>query len=202
MNAGANPLPNLPVHMIRQDMKGYPAFALPAGYGFRLYRPGDEAIWTRLQRAAEPFFPIEDSLFQEQFGDFLQALPDRMAFVETAQGEAVATITAWWKPNWRNSGDWGQIHWVAVAPHHQRKGLSKAMMTWVMDRLARTHTRAMLGTSTGRVWAIHVYLTFGFTPLLDELSEPEVRNAWIQLQRRLGHSILARTLHQLDERDK
>lgn len=202
MNNPHEPLPNLPVHMVRQDLKEFPHYPLPAGYRFRLYQPGDRAIWTRLQRAAEPFFAIENSLFQEQFGEFLHELPDRMTFVETAQGEPVATITAWWQADWRNTGDWGQIHWVAVVPEHQQQGLSKAMMTWAMERLARTHTRAMLGTATGRVWAIHVYLNFGFLPLANELYEPEGRNAWEQLQRRLRHPILAQWLRSFNNKDR
>ena len=44
------------------------------------------------------------------------------------------------------------------------EGLRKPMMTRAMQRLAESHPNAMLGTSTGRIWALKVYLDFGFYP--------------------------------------
>lgn len=186
--------PNVSVHMLRQGLDDFPHYQLPVGYTFRTYRPGDEVVWIRLQRAAEPFFTIEDDLFHQQFGQHPHALLDRMFFVETASGEPVATITAWWQENWQNRGQWGQIHWVAVHPRHQRQGISKAMMTRAMQRLARDHWRAMLGTSSGRIWAIKVYLDFGFHPDVEELHEEKIREAWRTLQAELAHPLLGEYL--------
>jgi hypothetical protein len=69
------------------------------------------------------------------------------------------------------------------------------MMTHAMTRLAASHPTAMLGTSTGRTWALKVYLDFGFYPDPDELeAKPEVRDAWQALQTRLNHPLLAHSL--------
>jgi GNAT superfamily N-acetyltransferase len=189
-------LPNVAVHMIRTCIEPFPRRSLAPGYRFRTYRPEDRATWTYLQRAAEPFFAVDDDLFQREFGDRLDALPDRMFFVETDSGLDVGTITAWWQPDWRECGDWGQIHWVAVHPDYQRLGISTALLTCAMQRLNKSHRRAMLGTSTGRVWALKAYLDFGFYPLPRELDDPEILEAWQQVQKMLRHPLLGSRLNQ------
>jgi GNAT superfamily N-acetyltransferase len=186
---------NVPVHMARPDVRDYPACALPAGYHFRTYGAGDEAHWTALHRAAERFFPIDDAMFGREFGEHMDALADRMFFVETDDGLVVASITAWWERDRHNPQERGRIHWVVVHPDHQRRGLSKPMMTRAMQRLAQSHSAAMLGTSSGRPWALKVYLDFGFGPDMDELAaKPEVAAAWRSVQELLQHPRLAAAL--------
>jgi hypothetical protein len=69
------------------------------------------------------------------------------------------------------------------------------MMTHAMNRLAQSHPNAMLGTSTGRIWAIKVYLDFGFYPDPRELeAKPEVIEGWTQVQAQLNHPLLTKSL--------
>ena len=133
-------------------------------------------------------------MVQRQFGDRLPALPNRMYFVETEVGRAIASITAWWDANWRDTGDWGRIHWVVVHPDYQRRGLTKPMMTHAMRRLAQSHARATLGTSAGRPWAVKVYLDFGFMPDPAELSDPKIYQAWQDVQTIIQHPVLQTVL--------
>ncbi|NJN81934.1 MAG: GNAT family N-acetyltransferase [Caldilineaceae bacterium] len=175
-------------------MREIPQFALPAGYHFRGFRPGDDRTWTAIVRAAEPFQTIADDLFGREYLANAGALPERMFFVATDAGDDVATISAWWQSDWRNPHDAGRIHWVAVRPDHQGRGPSKAMMTQAMNCLARHHDRAMLATSSGRVWAIKVYLDFGFLPDPQQLDLGEVAAAWRQLQDSLHHPRLVAAL--------
>lgn len=186
---------NVSVHMVRDDMVDFPHFELPAGYRFRAFREGDDVTWTELQAAAEPYIDVTPALFVKEYGEHLDALPERMFFVETDAGKAVASISAWWDRDRHNPNERGRIHWVVVHPSQQRRGLTKPMMTYAMQRLAASHPSAMLGTSTGRIWAIKVYLDFGFYPDPAELAaKPEVRAAWIDLQARLNHPLLAKSL--------
>lgn len=185
---------NVDVHMICEPMGAFPMRTLPPGYRFRAYQPGDEATWTEIQRAAEPFFAIKDTLFRQEYGDDETALAERMIFVESADGSPAGTITAWRQHDWRGRGAWGQIHWVAVHPHHQRRGISAAMMTEAMARLQRWHGRAMLGTATGRIWAIKVYLDFGFRPDPSELADPSILAGWRSVDEQIHHAGLA-TIH-------
>lgn len=174
-------------NMVRARLDNFPVYTLPAGYHFRTYQPGDDHIWTEIQLAAEPFIKFDDTMFDRQFGDQRAALPDRMFFVETEEGRAVGSITAWWDANWRNTGDWGRIHWVVIHPDYQRRGLAKPMMTHAMRRLAQSHTRATLGTSSGRPWAVKVYLDFNFIPDPAERSNPQIREAWRMVQTIIHH---------------
>jgi GNAT superfamily N-acetyltransferase len=186
---------NVSFHMVRDDVADFPIYELPPGYRFRMYREGDEETWMELQRAAEPFFEVKPELFMREYGEHLDALPDRMFFVETLDGEPAASISAWWEKDRHNPMERGRIHWVVVHPKHQRRGITKPMMTRAMQRLALSHPAAMLGTSSGRIWAVKVYLDFGFYPDPTEMAEkPEVAAAWRQLQEILHHPLLAKNL--------
>jgi hypothetical protein len=48
------------------------------------------------------------------------------------------------------------------------------MMARAMTRLAQSHSGAVLGTSSGRLGAVKVYLDFGFRPEPAELNKPEM----------------------------
>lgn len=181
-------------NMVRQNLEKIPYFDLPRGYRFRTYANGDEDRWTGLQKAAEPFLTVSDDLFVRQFPQNQAALTDRMFFVEDAAGDVVGSITAWWKSDWNDPANPGRIHWVVVHPTHQRQGLSKPMMTHAMQRLAQSHTSAMLGTSSARLWAVKVYLDFGFGPDKTELADPQILGAWRDIQGRLRHPGLTGTL--------
>jgi GNAT superfamily N-acetyltransferase len=186
---------NVSVHMVRDDVADFPHYELPSGYRFRMFREGDDLIWTELQAAAEPFFEVKPELFVKEYGEHLDALADRMFFVETLEGESVASISAWWERERHNPMERGRIHWVVVHPKHQRRGITKPMMTRAMQRLALSHPSAMLGTSTGRIWALKVYLDFGFYPDPVEVeNKPEVAEAWRAVQEQLHHPLLAKNI--------
>ncbi|HEY6738105.1 MAG TPA: GNAT family N-acetyltransferase, partial [Actinopolymorphaceae bacterium] len=186
---------NVSVRMVRDDLVDFPVHDLPEGYRLRRYRDGDEATWTALQAAAEPYLEVTPELFGREYGAHRDALPDRMFFVETVGGEPAGSISAWWEQDRYAPNERGRVHWVVVHPDHQRRGLTKPMMTRAMQRLAESHRGAMLATSTGRVWALKVYLDFGFRPDPVELRDkPEVALAWRAVQERLNHRLLAECL--------
>lgn len=186
-------LPNVEVTMVRATLLDIPIYPLPPGYRARMYREGDAETWTAIQLAAEPFIKVTPELFWSQYGDALDALPDRMFFIETDAGEPAASISAWWERDRNNPDDRGRIHWVVVHPAHQRRGLTKPMMTLAMQRLARSHRAAMLGTHAVRPYAIKVYLDFGFLPDEAEMrAKPEVAEAWHLLATQLPHPELVR----------
>ena len=109
------------VHLIRPTLDDLPGWPLPDGYSVRAYQEGDITTWVNLHLDAEPFFRVSAGHFLESFGDHLDALPDRMFFVQSEQGEDVGTVTAWWQDDWAGRGQWGQIHWVVVARAHQKE---------------------------------------------------------------------------------
>ena len=74
------------------------------------------------------------------------------------------------------------------------RGLSKAMMARAMTRLAQSHSGAVLGTSSGRLGAVKVYLDFGFRPEPGELDKPEIVQAWRDVRSVIGHAALEQWL--------
>lgn len=175
------------VQMVCDEFDDVPQVALPAGYRFRAYRDGDDDVWMTVQRAAEPLINIVDELFETEYGAHRGALAERMWFVETDEGTPVGSISAWWESGPDVPNDRGRIHWVVVHPEHQRRGLSKPMMTLAMNYMAEHHPGAVLGTSSGRPWAVKVYLDFGFLPDPTQLVEAETLQAWRDVQSVIEH---------------
>ncbi|HSV73029.1 MAG TPA: GNAT family N-acetyltransferase [Chthonomonadales bacterium] len=172
--------------MVRRNLRGIPDCPLPAGYLFRRYLPGDGALWTDIQRDAEPYGPIDDDLFGEQFGDHLPSMPHRCVFVVDQKGAAVATATAWWRDD-ASGPDAGRVHWVAVRRAHQGRGIARPLVAQALHILSGLHDRAVLDTATERLAAIKVYLDLGFEP--DE-DAPEANQAWREVAGRLHHPAL------------
>ena len=177
---------NYSVRMIREHMENIPQFPIPRGFAIRNYRPDEGHIWTRIQKAAEPYINIDDGLFAREFKRDFLAMEDRSFYLTTEAGEEIGTITAWWQPD-MDGKTWGQIHWVAIHPDYQGNGLSKPMMSVAMTRLKESHECCFLDTSTGRMPAIKLYLDFGFTP---DLSRENSREAWTQVASVLEHPLL------------
>ncbi len=165
---------NIPLIMVREDMKNIPQYPLPDGYRMRLYRPGDKDTWVRLQRVSDSR-PNAGEIFERAFGADVSALEQRCYFLTAPDGCDVGTITAWYERNYHRRR-WGLIHWVAIVPEHRRKGLSKPMMTIAMNRLgALGHRRALLRTETSRIPAIKTYLDFGFVP---DMTSKDADRGW------------------------
>lgn len=179
------------VLMLRPNLDAIPQVPFPDGYGIRGMTVEDIALWTDIQRDAEPYFPIGAELFRSEFGDDLGALPWRCFIVTDPKGLGVGTMSAWYNRDFHGE-DWGRIHWVSVRPRCQGKGLAKAALSYAMNRLAEWHRRAYLVTSTERVGAIALYLNFGFVP---DLTPANAHAAWTDLATRLQHPALQRALN-------
>lgn len=190
--------PNVPVLMVRDNLHDLPRFPLPSGFTIRAMTGPDEApLWTAVQHDAERFFPIADDLFARQFGNDPEGIAARCYLVvEEVTGAAVGTISAWYgdgegaaRPEMARFGrDWGRIHWVAVRPAFQGRGLARAALAFILQHLVELgHEAAYLETSTGRLAAIKLYLDAGFTP---DLTPEGAREAWQSVATRLPHPLL------------
>jgi GNAT superfamily N-acetyltransferase len=160
---------NLPVKMTRANLDDLPAFVMPDGFSLRWYRPGDEARWLRIHLAADHFnqFTLNTlKLFRAQFGLDEVLLSRRQCYLLNPLAEVVGTGTAWFNDDFEGAR-WGRVHWMAIAPEFQGRGLGRVLLTAICQRLRELdHERAYLTTSTARVPAIRLYLKFGFEPLV------------------------------------
>ena len=177
---------DISVGMERPNMRGIPVHELPKPYTFRPYRIGDAERWVHVQRTAN--IGIGDVSMQTWINDFSkheELMPERSWFVINGKGEDVASISAWWRD--RPEGEQGLIHWVAVLPECQGKGIGKAIMTRAMLWLAEAYDSAYLVTSIVRIPAIKIYLDFGFAP---DMKRERAEEAWTLVREKLRHPLL------------
>jgi len=166
------------VRMHCPDLTATPAFALPSGYTLRTYRPGDETAWVEIHRLADRLNPSSLELFARHFGEAREELPRRQLLLLSPAGIAVGTATAWFGTD-RDGRLAGRVHWVAIVPAEQGRGLAKPLLAAVCRRLLELgHRQAYLTTSTLRVPALNLYFLFGFLP---ELTPGADRQAWAGL---------------------
>ena len=178
---------NMTVNMIRPHLRDIPEVPFPEGYSVRALRRNEGGLWEDIWRDAEQFFKIENGLFEREFGDDPAAIERRCYIITAPDGVAAATISAWYSRD-IDGLDYGRIHWVATRKAYQGKGIMRAGLSYTLRQMAQWHTRAVLGTSTGRVAAIKLYLDYGFVP---DMTAPNAREAWTSFRKKLNHPALA-----------
>ena len=174
--------------MVRPSLEGVGDLPVPPGYRIRAFRPGDERWWARVETAAGEFADEARALerFASEFGPHASEMTERCLLLESEGGEVVGTTTAWRDPGFQGK-DYGRIHWVAVVPAHQGKGLGRLLVVKALLLLRRRHERAYLTTQTSSWIAVHLYLTLGFVPFL---TAPEQEEGWALLRREASHPLL------------
>ncbi|NLF31535.1 MAG: GNAT family N-acetyltransferase [Planctomycetes bacterium] len=178
----------LPIMMVRPTLDGIPEHPLPDGYSIRPYVDGDKQAWVSLWQAAEPFLTITPETFDVEFGEDLPAMEKRCLFLVAPDGGDVGTATAWYTRKYQGKA-WGRVHWVAILPAYQGRGLAKPLMSAVLKRMrALGHRRAVLQTQTPRLAAIRTYLDFGFRP---DMTAENAEHAWDVVRSALKHEALA-----------
>ena len=153
------------VWMTRADLEDIPAFDLPDSYEIRSFLAGDDQVWWDIHERADPMLTHRTGTHSEFFGDDLQQLNARQFFLFTPDGQSIGTASAW-----LDSAAVGRVHWVAIVPSFQGRGLAKPLLSHILLSLRELgHTSAVLDTSTQRPRAISLYEKFGFVvdPLED-----------------------------------
>lgn len=163
-------IPHKNILMKRPKGTPIPEFELPPGFSFHHYEPGNEADWCRIETSVGEFENEEKAweYFKGEFAPYPEELKRRMIFVRDASGELIATSSAWWN----DKGDRRVpiLHWVAVAPSAQGKGIGKAVVTEGIKRMVALEGDAdmYLSTQTWSYKAINIYRRAGFEFLKHE----------------------------------
>lgn len=161
---GMTNTPIIPMFMVNRNTAQAPRYEMPVGYHMRFYRKGDVATWVRIQAAAEKFsVPSADDFAKSMPGDdgYLAA---RVMFLVDPAGDDVGTITAW-DDSGLDGTPMGHIHWVAIVPAAQGRGLGKPMMSAALEVMCRRgDTAAWLETHNVRIPALNLYLQLDFAP--------------------------------------
>ena len=165
--------------MIRPNMDNIPVYPLPDSYSIRAYTPGDENSWVELQSRTDKFNKIDIDLFHKSFGYDTEILSKRILFLLNPHGKIIGTASAWFNDDYHGE-KYGRIHWVAIHPDYQGKGLSKPLLSAACKKLVSLgHCKTYLTTSSARIAAINLYLKFGFEP---EINTPEDKIIWKSIQ--------------------
>jgi predicted GNAT family acetyltransferase len=138
-----------------------PEFSLPEGYRILPFHTGDERYWLNIHLRADKYSKIDKQLHYRQFGDDQNVLRQRQFFIHY-KDRVIGTASAWFNKKYKD-GTFGQVHWVAIDPEHQGKGLAKPLLATVLRRLQELgYQKAMLFTDSRRPVAIMLYEKFGF----------------------------------------
>lgn len=141
--------------------------ALPDGFGYKLFVPGDGLRWSAIEAAVHEFESQADALahFNTEFLPYEGELTRRMAFITNADSRAVADATAWWLDD-DSLGRVALLHWVAVMPSFQGMGLGRAVTCKALSLFPAVGPSGdiWLTTQTWSHVAIGLYLSLGFAP--------------------------------------
>ena len=155
--------------------------SLPPGYALRTYRPGDEDAWLAILNTGDFGVWDRDRLDRMLAGE-RAPLPREAIFFATRDDVPVGTACVFQGP--LESGEVGELGWVAVHPDHRGRGLGlaicRAALTFVRDRGLHY---CYLGTEDFRLAAIKTYLQLGFQP---EILDPTQSARWAALRRAVG----------------
>ena len=137
--------------MLRGEITGMEEISLPAGYHYETYRDGDRDAWIEIEKSAKEFDTWEQGLdaWKRYYAEHTDELPARMAFVVNEAGEKVATATAFYDIRGIDQSGDGWLHWVAVRREDQGKGLSKPLISHVIQIMKRLgYSYAKIPTQT------------------------------------------------------
>jgi GNAT superfamily N-acetyltransferase len=167
------------VRMGRENLDNIPEYSLPVGYSIRWYQPGYEKHWQTIQSLADEYTRVTPDLFEEQFGTDKKLLSERQCFLYNCGDNVIGTATAWFDNSEERSH--GRIHWLAIIPKQQGKGLAKPLLTITCKRLKELgHVKTYLTTQSVRLPAINLYAKFGFAPVIDSDRDREI---WEKLRK-------------------
>lgn len=188
-----------------------PYFPLPEGYKFVFYGQGygqgDRDNWIDIEKSAKEFLNYNQGLdaWNRYYANNEDSLFNRMVFIENANGEKVATATAYYDITGRDKSGDGWLHWVAVRREYQGKGLSKPLISYVLGIMREFgYTHAKIPTQTTTWLACKIYLDFGFVPLPQNAVNS--RNGWRIIKALTNHAALSSfdsaTINEIIEQSK
>ncbi|MEM8861745.1 MAG: GNAT family N-acetyltransferase [Chloroflexota bacterium] len=150
----------------------------------RFFEDGESSTWIELQQASDPFFTATADILNKTMPGSTEYRAERIMFLVDPAGHDIGSIAAW-QTTEITEEEIGQIHWVAILPEAQGRGLSVPMLGAACHRLQEMgHRQACLSTNMKRLPAVNLYLKFGFKPQLDS---EEQKIGWEKIKPRLKY---------------
>lgn len=152
--------------MFLSSVQSSPTYNLPTGFSIRMFDHdnNDHLTWAEIEVAAGEFSDVQNAL--EKFSSWTQELPDEISkrclfLVDQSNQKDIGTITAW-----EGAGEYanlGRVHWVAIIPEYQGRGLAKPLLSSALHLMKGKYDEAYLKTYDSKSKAIALYESFGFT---------------------------------------
>lgn len=166
-------IPYIGILMVKNNPGEYPEYRLPAGYSFVHYKKGYESYWAKLHLILDQFDTTEEAqnYYRNEFLVSIDNLYKKGIFVQEDTGNIIATASLWEGEHF--GAKYQRLHWVAVHPDHQGKGIAKALITKTLEIFNKLGYQDFiyLTSQTESYQAINIYLQFGFEPYTG--SKPE-----------------------------
>ncbi len=141
-----------------------PEVEVPEGYTIVGYQPGDEVAWGEIESSVLEFETPQAATeyFLRDYVPYDTEVKRRTLFAQDASGRKVGTFTAWW--NYTGSRRVPFMHWVAVMPEHQGRGVGKALVAAGVRLMVEIEgdCEMFLHTQTWSHKAIRIYRWAGF----------------------------------------
>ena len=137
--------------LLERELDDIPTYDLPEGYHFEFYKSGDRDDWIEIEKSSKEFLDYAEGLkaWNKYYFDKDNELADRMVFVVDENGEKIATATAFYDIYGKDKSGSAWLHWVAVKQEFQGKGISKPLISYVMNIMKLLgYTRAKIPTQT------------------------------------------------------
>ena len=145
---------------------GEPRFEPP--YTVRAFQPGDATTWHRIQESTGIYGSLQEDLFAREFG---REPPGRRQLFLLHGKVPVGTGTAWHGPP-RRADHWGRLHWMAIDPKHQRRGLATNLVRQLFKVFReRGCTGVYLTTGAENRPALALYRRLGLHPWIRSAEE-------------------------------
>ncbi len=157
-------IPYLGVLLTKKDTDVFTPYSLPEGYQFCSYEPGLELEWVKLNMLFEVFesFAQAISYFQTVFLTNPELTNKQLLFVKDASGLVVATACLWEGMHFGVAVQ--RIQFLAIHPFHRNKGISKAMISKLLEvyQDKQYQTGIYVSTQTWSFAEINLFFMFGF----------------------------------------
>jgi len=179
---GVAPMTNvIELLMLRPDLEAANP-ELPDGIRLVDFREGDAGLWVGIQADTGVYRSVSKRLFRAQFGDRVADHASRIC-VCYRDDDPIGTAAAWTPHDGAPDGA-GRLHWVAVVPREQGRGVGTLLVLETLRRLRSLgYSSAYLTTGSENTGAIRLYRRLGFRAA--PRSEEEQR-AWERISRRAG----------------
>lgn len=157
-------IPYYNVLMKRQKGSPFKEQLPPTGFSFTKYSDGDDLHWAEIETSVGEFKDVQDGLryFQDHYLPAKDEVLSRVVFLRNGAGEKIGTLSSWW--NYTDDSRNSSLHWVAIKPEFQGKGLGRPLINYGIKTQIELDGDCdiYIHTQTWSHRAIALYLKEGF----------------------------------------